>query len=281
MKDAIRYIEEKKKVVDEALDRYLPGENTFPRSIHKAMRYTVFSGGKRIRAILAIASSEACGGNIRTILPSACALEIIHTYSLIHDDLPAMDNADYRRGKPSCHKKFGESIAILAGDALLTLSFELLSRRKPCKAKGNDFKTQVLEMREIAMAIGSMGMIGGQVVDMEEKGKKDLSLAVLEYINTHKTGALIAVSARTGAIVSGAGKKEMNSLFRFGQYIGLAFQIVDDVLDNEGYAQFLGIKDAMDEAARLTEEAKKHIRNFGKEADNLRDIADLILKRKR
>ena len=269
----LTYIEEKKKKVDEALDRYLPGKNTFPRSIHKAMRYAIFSGGKRLRAILAIASAQACGGNRGDVMPSACAIEIIHSYSLIHDDLPAMDNDDYRRGKLSCHKKFGEAIGILTGDALLTLGFQLLT-------KGRDSEANILRIREITRAIGSTGMIGGQVVDMEEKGKNDTELAVLEYINTHKTGALIAASVKTGAIGTTADAKKMESIFRFGQYIGLAFQIVDDVIDNEGYARYFGVKGAMDEASSLTEEAKYEIRNFGKEADSLRGIADFILNRK-
>ena len=268
------YIEEKKKKVDEALDRYLPGKNTFPRSIHKAMRYAIFSGGKRLRAILSIASAQACGGNMGDVMPSACAIEIIHSYSLIHDDLPAMDNDDYRRGKLSCHKKFGEDIGILTGDALLTLGFQLL-------AKGRDSETNILRLREITRAIGSTGMIGGQVVDMEEKGKNDTGLAVLEYINTHKTGALIAASVKTGAIGTTADDRKIKSIFRFGQYVGLAFQIVDDVIDNDGYAQYFGAKGAMDEAARRTEEAKYVIRNFCKEADSLRGIADFILNRKK
>lgn len=269
------YIEEKKKAVDCALDKYLPGENVFPKSIHKAMRYAVFPGGKRIRAILAIASAQASGVDISDVMPSACAVEIIHSYSLIHDDLPAMDNADLRRGKPSCHKKFGEAIAILTGDALLTLGFQLL-----CKGT-RDYYTSVLRIREVSRAIGSTGMIGGQVVDMEEKGKKDSELAVLEYINTHKTGALIAASVKIGAIGGWRGReRRMKSIPRFGQYIGLAFQIIDDVIDNEGYAQHFGVKGAMDEATRLTESAKYEIRNFGKEADNLRGIADFILNRK-
>ncbi len=268
------YIEENKKRVDEALNKYLPGEDVFPRSIHKAMRYAVFSGGKRLRAILAIASSQSCGGNMGDVMPSACAIEIIHSYSLIHDDLPAMDNDDYRRGKPSCHKKFGEAIGILTGDALLTLGFQLL-------AKGRDSETNILRIREITRAIGSTGMIGGQVVDMEEKGKNDTGLAVLEYINTHKTGALIAASVKIGAIGTTADDRKIKSIFRFGQYIGLAFQIVDDVIDNDGYAQYFGAKGAMDEAARITEEAKYELRNFGKKADSLRGIADFILNRKR
>jgi len=266
------YLKNKSKIVDAALDLYLPREADYPKSIHKAMRYSVFSGGKRVRPILVLASSEACGGNIKEALPVACAIEMLHTYSLIHDDLPAMDDDDYRRGKLTCHKKFGEAVGILAGDALLTFAMELLSRGKNPKINSEVIRT-------ITEAIGTYGMIGGQVVDIEER--QDTDLPTLTYINAHKTGALIAASCKAGAIAAGASDKKAGALEKYGAYIGFTFQVIDDILDKEGFALALGVGGARREAARLVERAKQELKPFGKRAKALRDLADFLLTRKK
>lgn len=230
------YIKEKREVINRALDRYLPDENKEPKSLHQAMRYSVFAGGKRLRPILAIASFEAVGGRGKTILPVACALELIHTYSLIHDDLPCMDNDDLRRGKPTLHKVYGDGMAVLAGDALHALAFELLLRAK---------NPQVV--LEVAKAIGTEGMIGGQVKDLEAEGKK-VSLKKVEYIHTHKTGKLLRASVRAGAILGGADKAALSALSGYGEKFGLAFQIVDDILDVVGKEEVIGKKKGSDKA---------------------------------
>jgi geranylgeranyl diphosphate synthase type II len=225
--DIAEYLTSRKKMVDKALDRCVPDESTYPREIHRAMRYSLFPGGKRFRAILVIASSEAVGGKPRQVLPSACAMELIHTYSLIHDDLPAIDNDDYRRGKLSTHRKFGEAVAILAGDALLSRAFSLLAQNctKPEASDRRMFEI----VQEVSEAIGSLGMIGGQVVDIRKK--KRYTREEIKYIHTHKTGALIKVSVRVGAILAGAKLAELRNLSEYGENIGLAFQIMDDILD--------------------------------------------------
>ena len=238
------------------------------------MRYAVLSGGKRIRPILTLAACEAVGGREKDAMPAACAIELIHSYSLIHDDLPCMDDDDIRRGKPSCHKKFGEALALLAGDALLTLAFQVLSSADPKNSKGH------LEItRGIAEATGGSGMIGGQVVDIETQGK-EIELPTLEYINTHKTGALIAVSLRSGALAGGGTTHQVRALTRYGQYAGLLFQIVDDILDGEGYAKSIGIPEAREEAKRLCGRAKDTLKIFGKKGEPLARIADFVLQRK-
>lgn len=266
------YLKNRSKIIDAALDSYLPRDTDYPKAIHKAMRYSVFSGGKRIRPILVLASCEACGGKIKEILPVACAIEMIHTYSLIHDDLPAMDDDDYRRGKLTCHKKFGEAIGILAGDALLTFAMELL-------AAGKNPKVNNEVIRRVAEAVGTYGMIGGQVVDIEEREETDLP--TLTYINTHKTGALIAASCKVGGIAAGASDKKVKALERYGAYIGFTFQVIDDILDKEGFALALGTGGARREAARLIDKAKRELKVFGDRAKALRDLADFLLTRKK
>ncbi len=266
------YLKSRSKIVDEALDSYLPRDTDYPKAIHKAMRYSIFSGGKRIRPILVLASCEACGGKVKEALPVACAIEMLHTYSLIHDDLPAMDDDDYRRGKLTCHKKFGEAIGILAGDALLTFAMELLSRGKNSRVNNEVIGT-------ITEAVGTYGMIGGQVVDIEEREETDLP--TLTYINAHKTGALIAASCKVGGIAAGASDKKVKALERYGAYIGFTFQVIDDILDKEGFALALGTGGARKEAARLIERAKQELRAFGRKAKALRDLADFLLTRKK
>ena len=266
------YLKARQKLVDAALDSYLPAENEYPKEIHRAMRYSVFSGGKRVRPILTLASCEACGGNLKGAVAAACAVEMVHAYSLIHDDLPAMDDDDFRRGKPTCHKKFGEGIAVLAGDALLTYAFELLSGGKD-PAVNNEI------IRTLAEAIGSNGMIGGQVVDIQNQ--MDPDLPTLTYINAHKTGALIAASCRVGAISAKAPRKKLDALKRYGEYIGFTFQVVDDILDKEGFSLALGVDGAKREAVRLIAKAHRELEIFGRRAKPLGDLADFILNRKK
>jgi geranylgeranyl diphosphate synthase type II len=287
------YIAARQKAVDAALDRWVPPESENPSTIHRAMRYSLFAGGKRIRPLLAIAAAEAVSPAPSGIESAACALELIHTYSLIHDDLPALDNDDLRRGRPTCHKVFGDAMAILAGDALLTLAFEALS-----KLENVDACRRIELVRELATAAGTVGgMIGGQVNDIEGEGQIPTA-PLLESIHRAKTGALLRASVRMGAIYAGADPGELAALTRFGEHVGLAFQIVDDVLDVEQSSEALGKtpgKDAaqkkitfpavygiersreMAEQERL--EAHLALQPFGDRAERLRELADLIVRR--
>jgi geranylgeranyl diphosphate synthase type II len=231
------YLATKKALVDEAMESYLQPRTDLPPVLLEARRYSVFAGGKRLRPILALAAGEAVGGRPEPILPAACAIEMIHTYSLIHDDLPAMDNDDYRRGKPTNHKVFGEDIAIVAGDGLLTYAFELLGT-----AYGDGLVSPEVGLclaRELATAAGTTGMVAGQVVDLCSEGE-GLDPGTLNYIHRHKTGDMITVSVRMGAIVSGASKAELAALTEYARHLGLAFQISDDVLDVVGDRKKLG-----------------------------------------
>lgn len=289
------YLKGRKKIVDEALDRYLPGEDTFPSSIFKSVRYSVFAGGKRIRPILCMGSAEAVGGNIEEVLPVACALELIHTYSLIHDDLPVMDDDDYRRGKLTNHKVFGEDIAILAGDALLTEAFRLMSKKEFAGKTPPDRLLSVIS--DISEAAGFLGMVGGQIVDIQSEGKK-VGEETLNYIHTHKTGAMITTSIRAGAIISGAGNNEIDALSDYGRHIGLAFQIADDILDVEGNQETLGkdigsdrkrgkvtfpaifgMEKSRKKARDLVNKALADIAQFDSRAEPLRMIATYIIER--
>jgi geranylgeranyl diphosphate synthase, type II len=247
MVDILRYIQEQKALVDEALARYLPGEEHYPPAVFQAMRYSVFAGGKRVRPILAIAAAEALGGTATDVLPLACALECIHTYSLIHDDLPALDDDDYRRGRLTNHKVFGEANAILAGDALLTFAFELMGDARHWPQFVPERVVQV--MHEVAYAIGTFGMIGGQVVDLQMEGQ-DIDLPALQYIHAHKTGALIRTSVRSGGILGGGSPAAVEALTHYGTHIGLAFQIMDDILDVRGDEQLMGKALRKDDARR-------------------------------
>jgi geranylgeranyl diphosphate synthase, type II len=237
MGDIQRYLQEQKTLVDDALARYLPSEAHYPPVIFQAMRYSVFAGGKRVRPILAIAAAEAVGATAEAVLPLACALECIHTYSLIHDDLPALDNDDYRRGRLTSHKMFGEANAILAGDALLTFAFELLSDGRQWPSCAPERLLQVVH--EVAYAIGTFGMIGGQVVDLQME-KQAVELPTLQYIHAHKTGALLRASVRSGALLGGGAPAEVEALTAYGTHVGLAFQIMDDILDVRGDEQLMG-----------------------------------------
>ncbi len=296
--DIKRYLQEKKECVDRALENYLPNENVkkcdedFPASLRQAIRHSLFSGGKRIRPILSIAAYEAVGGKGDKILPFACALEMIHTYSLIHDDLPAIDNDDYRRGNPTCHKVFGEAMGILAGDGLLTEAFRLMT------LVPTDHPEIVVNIiHEIAQASGPSGMVGGQVADIESEGK-EVKLPMLQYIHTHKTGALITVSVRAGAKLGGGDEETVHAFTRYGEKIGHAFQIVDDILNVEGkpevlgkgtgsdlfkkkatYPSLVGIEESKKRAEELTGSAIDALSPFGPEVEPLRGIARFIVLR--
>ncbi len=301
--DIKRYIKDKKEMVDSALERYFPnrpeskGKGPFPTSLYKAIQYSLFAGGKRIRPILSMASFEAVGGKGEGILPFACALEMIHTYSLIHDDLPAMDNDDYRRGKPTCHKVFGEAVGILAGDALLTEAFQLMTHQAIQELPKHRGGLVLHVIHEVAQAAGMLGMVGGQVLDIESEGK-EVDFPTLQYIHTHKTGALILVSVRLGARLGGASEEVLKALTRYGEGVGLAFQIADDILNIEGnatqlgkktgsdlsrrkatYPTLLGIEESKRRAKELVEMSVYTIRSLGAEAEPLREIARFVLSR--
>ncbi|HSE05414.1 MAG TPA: farnesyl diphosphate synthase, partial [Methylomirabilota bacterium] len=227
------YMKERADAVDAALERLLPAETLRPETLHKAMRYSVFAGGKRLRPVLVIAGAEAVGGTAERVMPTACAMELIHTYSLVHDDLPAMDNDDFRRGAPTNHKVFGEAMAILAGDALLTLAFRLVADNAADSAALRDV------VLDIADAAGHKGMVAGQVADLEAEGRR-VGPEVVDYIHAHKTGALIRTSLRVGAMLCGADAAQLRALSVAGADLGLAFQIVDDVLDVVASSEELG-----------------------------------------
>ena len=242
------------------LEKYLPKGDDI---IKKAMRYSVLSGGKHIRPLIAVEAASLCGGSIKDAMPVACAIEFIHAYSLIHDDLPAMDDDDFRRGKPTCHKVFGEANAILAGDALLTLAFNILAKYvKPKKSVGI--------IKEISEAAGVEGMVGGQAKDLEFQDRNK-NKDVVRQINILKTARLFEAAAKTGAMLSGASRKKIDALQKFGLYFGLSFQVVDDHLDSDAKTR--------KEAFLLVDKAKKELKIFGKKADILKTIADFAVKR--
>jgi geranylgeranyl diphosphate synthase type II len=293
--DIVAYLNGKKRIIDAALEKIIPKETDFPQTLHRAMRYALFPGGKRIRPILAMAAHEAVGGEGNGILSYACGLELIHTYSLIHDDLPALDDDDYRRGKPTSHRVFGEAMAILAGDALLTEAFHLMSREGLEGAA--DPRVAIEAIHEISGAAGFAGMIAGQVVDIETEGST-VEFPTLEFIHTHKTGCLILVSVRAGGRLGGARAEEMAALTRYGKAIGLAFQITDDILDVEGsrasmgrdpgvdmarskitYPALLGLEESKRRYNELIGQAIAALELFGEKGEPLREIALYIGKR--
>jgi geranylgeranyl diphosphate synthase type II len=286
------YLAGEQKLIEQTLDRCVPSESTAPETIHKAMRYSLFAGGKRIRPVLCMAAAQAVSDFTGGVENAAASLELVHTYSLIHDDLPALDNDDLRRGRPTCHKVFGDAMAILAGDALLTLAFQVLSQLHV----GADRRTRLVE--ELATAGGTVGgMIGGQVHDLEGEGKHPTPI-LLEQIHRAKTGALLRASVRMGAIYAGADDAQLRALSEYGEAIGLAFQIVDDVLDVEQSSEHLGKtagKDAQQQKitfpavyglARshgMAEEqrvrAHTALQPFDDRAQRLRELADLVVRR--
>lgn len=279
--------------MDEALSSFLPSARTKPATIHQAMRHSLFAGGKRVRPILALAAAEACGGREQDAMPLACAVECIHTYSLIHDDLPALDNDDYRRGRPTSHKVFGEGIAVLAGDALLTQAFELVAQAKPTK------RYPVRDMvMDLAKTSGSLQLIAGQVADLEGEGKK-LTRKSLQYIHERKTSALLTCSARLGGMSANCTSRQLQALTDFGYHIGLAFQVIDDILDvtqtteqlgktagkdvaadKATYPAIVGLKKSERIAEELTGKAFAALKPFKGKAVALEAMADYLLKRK-
>ncbi|MEG4628622.1 polyprenyl synthetase family protein [Microcoleus sp. AR_TQ3_B6] len=290
--DLSTYLAKRKEAIEVALDSAVPV--IYPEKIYEAMRYSLLAGGKRLRPILCLASCELAGGTTSMAMPTACALEMIHTMSLIHDDLPAMDNDDYRRGKLTNHKVYGEDIAILAGDALLTYAFEFIATKTE-----NVPPQQVLQtIAHVGRAAGAGGLIGGQVVDVESEGKTDVSLETLNYIHAHKTGALLEACVVCGAILASASEADLQRLSRFAKNIGLAFQIIDDILDITAtqeelgktagkdvqagkvtYPSLWGIEESRRQASQLVAEAKAQLAVFGSKALPLLAIADFITSR--
>ena len=296
------YLDRRRRLVDRSLSQLLPRAGAYPPVIHQAMRYSVLAGGKRLRGILCLAACDAVGGRPQEVLSAACALECIHAYSLIHDDLPAMDDAATRRGKPACHRRYGEGVAILAGDALLALGFEWLAR-------GNHAPRRLQALREVARIAGTDGLVGGQVMDlawqqdtgrrahgsgykMKKQSKTSDALTMnhapgamrqaqrlLEYINANKTAKLISISAKTGALLGGGNAGQVRALERYGFHLGLTFQLTDDLLDHEGMAAVLGEADTRRLARRTAQRATQQLHGFGRTAEPLRQLAECIVWR--
>ena len=292
--DLDAFLASRTETVNRALDRFLPAERTRPATIHKAMRYSLFAGGKRMRPALCLAAAAACGGDEAEAMPLACAVECIHTYSLIHDDLPAMDNDDYRRGKLTNHKVFGEGVAVLAGDALLTQAFEVAAQ---CRSWPRYSHQQVV--LELARAAGSLQLIAGQVADLEAEGKK-ISTAQLRYIHERKTSALLCASVRLGGMSANCTAAQLQALTDFGYHVGLAFQVIDDILDvtqtsetlgktagkdtkaqKATYPAIVGLEKSRRIAAQLTGRAFAALEGFKGRAPALEALAGFLLKRDR
>ncbi|ABK43567.1 farnesyl-diphosphate synthase [Magnetococcus marinus MC-1] len=287
------YLADRKYLVESALDRLLPAADREPRALTGAMRYSLLIGGKRLRPILTLACCEAVGGALERAMNFACAMECVHTYSLIHDDLPAMDNDDLRRGHPTCHRQYGEATAILAGDALLTHAFELAA--KPVTGVLPEARLELIG--ELAMAAGTYGMVGGQMLDIQGE-KRPLELVQLQNIHIHKTGALIRVACLAGARLGGGTPDQVKHLKRYGEALGLAFQITDDILDEVGdtktlgkatgvdraldkatYPKLMGLAQAREAAENLMQEATRCLTEFGPQADPLRALAQYVIAR--
>jgi geranylgeranyl diphosphate synthase type II len=292
--DLQQFLATRTKTVNAALDKFLPTTTTRPTTIHKAMCYSLFAGGKRMRPALCLAAAAACGGREADALPLACAVECIHTYSLIHDDLPAMDNDDFRRGKPTNHKVFGDGIAVLAGDALLTQAFEIAAQ-----AKGWPRYPHQKIILEIARAAGSLQLVAGQVADLEGEGKK-LSVGELRYIHERKTSALLCCSVRLGGMSANCTAAQLKALTDFGYHVGLAFQVIDDILDvtqtseqlgktagkdtrsqKATYPAIVGLEKSRKIAAQLTAKAFAALEVFKGRAVALEALAEFLLKRDR
>jgi len=293
------YFESRRQMAEKALNQYLDTTQSHPEIIHEAMRYSVFAGGKRLRPVLVLAGAEICGRRPEIALPTATAMELIHTYSLVHDDLPAMDDDDLRRGRPTNHKVYGEAVAILAGDALLTKAFELIARN--AKIPGVRPQTVPAVVQLIAHGAGTFGMIGGQVLDMQAEGGKWEKLknhaSLLQEIHRHKTAALIRASLQAGATLAGATPKQLTALGHYGDRIGMAFQIADDILDvvadkkklgKRGsdaknkkltFPALYGLVESRRKAQVLVEEAKAALEPFGRRAQVLKQLANYIIER--
>lgn len=292
MSDLKTYLTDRAAFVDAALDRLIPAADTPPATIHRAMRHSLFAGGKRLRPILCLAAAEACGGSREAAAFAACAVECLHTYSLIHDDLPSMDNDDFRRGVPTCHKVYGEGVAILAGDALQALAFELLVKTPVTVRYGaGDL------VAELARTAGSLHLVGGQVADLEGEGQK-LPLEALRFIHENKTAALLTTSLVLGGMSADAQSEELQALRTFGMATGLAFQILDDILDvtqtseklgksagkdlaaeKSTYPALIGLDASRAEAQCLTQSAHDALAVFGARGARLRELADHLLAR--
>ncbi|MBD3880554.1 polyprenyl synthetase family protein [Phormidium tenue FACHB-886] len=291
--DLSAYLSAQQVQVESALDASIA--LTYPEKIYEAMRYSLMAGGKRLRPILCLATCELMGGTTEMAMPTACALEMIHTMSLIHDDLPAMDNDDYRRGKLTNHKVYGEDIAILAGDGLLAYAFEFIAAQT--RQVAADRVLQVIA--KLGRAVGAAGLVGGQVVDLECEGKSDVTLETLTFIHRHKTGALLEACVVCGAILANASETDVQHLSRYAQNIGLAFQIIDDVLDitatqeelgktagkdlqaqKATYPSIWGIEESLRQANQLIADAKAELASYGDRAEPLMAIADYITARK-
>ncbi len=284
--DAERYLAARAALVERALDRLFPPNRT---RLREAIRYSLLAGGKRVRPVLVLAAGEVAGGQTRTLMPWACALEMIHTYSLVHDDLPAMDDDDLRRGRPTSHRVYGDGLAILVGDALLTEAY-----RENASARGVDPARGLRAVGELAMAAGEAGMVGGQALDLASEGTR-ATLARVRGIHRLKTGALLCASVRIGAIVAGAGEGLLKRLTTYGRHLGLAFQIADDILDDVGaagsdgqtdrelgkvtYPGALGMAGAVRAARRERDAARAALRPLGRSADALRGIVDFVVER--
>ena len=288
-----QYLDEQRALVDQELDRLLPAEDTHPPSIHQAMRYSVFAGGKRLRPILCVEAGRLLGADGPSLMRIASALELVHTYSLIHDDLPALDNDDLRRGKPTCHRAFGESTAILTGDALLTLTYEVLAEPGLASAE-----CQLRIIYELARATGTRsGMVAGQVLDLEATDRA-VDAATLDLIHASKTGAFLCAAVRCGAIFAGAQETDLERITTYGRKIGLAFQIADDLLDVLGssatlgktagkddeqrkatYPALYGIEESRRKAALLVREACESLEPYGKAASRLQELAYFLIER--
>jgi geranylgeranyl diphosphate synthase type II len=295
--DLMAYLESRQRMIGEALEAALPEMGGLAGDLRRAMRYSLLAGGKRLRPVLCLAGAEAVGGAVEQALPAALALEMVHTYSLIHDDLPCMDDDDFRRGRPTSHKVFGEALAVLAGDGLLAEGLAILVR---AGAEGRWPADRVLAaLNEITRALSSEGMVAGQVVDLQMEGR-EADEATVRFIHTHKTGALIAASVTSGALLAGGRPEQVRALGCYGRSVGLAFQIVDDILDIEGdpevmgkgrgadqalgkvtYPGVIGLEPSWETARNLVAEGRAALAGFGPEADPLRDIAAYFLTRQK
>jgi geranylgeranyl diphosphate synthase type II len=291
--DLSSYLSTRRSMIETALDRMLPPTDAVPGTLHESIRYSVLAPGKRLRPVLVIAGAEAVGGSAELVMPAACALEMIHVFSLIHDDLPCMDNDDYRRGRLTNHKVYGEATALLAGDALLALAFELIA----ANSTSIPADRLVPVLRHVARAAGTWGMVGGQVVDMESEGR-EIGHETLQYIHKHKTGALLTASVVVGAQLAGASAEQLQHLSTYGHCIGLAFQIADDILDIVGdeakigkpvgsdigrdkatYPRLFGLEESRRMAHAEVDNAVKALEGFGPAAEPLRAIAKYIVER--
>jgi geranylgeranyl diphosphate synthase type II len=286
------YLKRRATEIDRALGKYLPAATTRPATLHRAMRYSLFAGGKRLRPILCLAAAEACGGRPGDAMPAACAVECIHTYSLIHDDLPCMDDDDFRRGKPTSHKVFGEAVAVLAGDALQAVAFDILA-----SATGTKRYSSAAMIRELAAASGSRQLVAGQVADLEGEGG-NLGIRDVRFIHRAKTAALLTCAIRLGAMAANATPAQLEAAALFGESLGLAFQVIDDILDVAGtggklgktagkdvaadkatYPAAIGLAASRREAKRLTGRALGALASFGKNGARLREIGERLLVR--